>query len=246
MGQGAARRPVAGLVRWTVSALPSPRRTPVTFTYLAILLVTTAVLYLVGAGTAERLLDASSTNLDQLTSNPVRALLTSGMWLPGRHWLPYALGFAVSLAPLERRLGGWRTMLVAGTGHVLVSLLTEGAVAVGIGLHWLPAAQASQQDVGASYLLMTSIGAMLGLLPTVVRWPVLATAVVSLAVPVIADPDMTAVGHLLCLGVGVGFWLLLRRRGVLGTMWPGALPWVRLRTVRRRAEVVTADAEAAP
>lgn len=248
MEHAATRRPFPGprsLPRRALTALPGPRRTPLTFGYLVVLLATTATLHLVNPGTAERLLADSSTNVEQLTSNPVQVLVASALWLPGRHWLPYAVGFAVTLGPLERRLGGLRTLAVAGTGHVLVSLLTEGAVAVGIGLHWLPAADASQLDVGASYLLMTGIGATLGLLPTAVRWPVSATAAVLLAVPLWTDPDMTAVGHLLCLLTGVAFWGLLRRYGLLGTMWPGERPGVRPRAARGAA-AVTADAEAAP
>ncbi|HEY3503630.1 MAG TPA: rhomboid-like protein [Actinocatenispora sp.] len=239
------RRPVPSLLRRAVGVLPGPRRTPVTFGYLVVLLATTAVLHLVSPGTAERLLADSSTNVEQLTSHPVRVLVTSALWLPGGHWLPYAVGFAATLGPLERRLGGLRTLLVVGTGHVLVSLLTEGGVAVGIGMRWLPAADASQLDVGASYLLMTAIGATLGLLPTAVRWPVSVTAAVLLAVPLWADPDMTAIGHLLCLVTGVAFWALLRRYGLMGTMWPGERPGVRPRPARG-ARVVTADAEAAP
>jgi hypothetical protein len=77
-------------------------------------------------------------------------------------------------------------------------------------------------DVGASYVLMTAIGAAIGLLPAVVRWPVLAVAGYWLAVSPVLDGgfDMTDTGHLLCLLTGVACWLWLRRRWQLGTMWP--------------------------
>jgi hypothetical protein len=211
------------LARSLVAALPWPRRTPLTFGYLVVLLGTTITLYLVPGSTGHLLLLGSSTNLVELGSHPVRVLVASALWLPGRDWGYYAVGLTVALAPLERRLGTWRALAVVAFGHVGITLVTEGGVGVGILLHRLPVAEAHQLDVGASYVLMTAIGAAIGLLPAAVRWPVLAVAGWFLAVsPALdGDFDMTDTGHLLCLLTGVACWWWLRRRGQLGTLWPG-------------------------
>lgn len=209
-----------GAARRALDALPHPRRTPFTFGYLMVLLATTLLLFGISDNTADVLMGATSTNLHELAHHPVFVLIASAAWLPSQDWLYYALAFTLLLAPLERRLGTARAVLVVATGHVLVSLLTEGAVGVGIVLHKLPVTEATQIDVGPSYLLMTAIGATIGLLPTAIRWPVLGTAAFWLVYPLLDGLDMTDLGHLLCLFTGVASWFWLRRRGLLGTMWP--------------------------
>lgn len=225
----------SALARRLLTVLPRPRRTPFTFGYLLVLLASTITLYLVPAGTAHALLAGSSTNLVELGSHPLRVLVASALWLPGHDWPTYAVGFTFALAPLERRLGTWRTLAVVAFGHVGVTLLTEGGVGVEILRHARPVAEAHQLDVGASYVLMTAVGAAIGLLPAAVRWPVLAVAGWFLAVsPALGGGlDMTDTGHLLCLLTGVACWLWLRRRGQLGTMWPASVwPYRRVRPGR--------------
>jgi hypothetical protein len=215
----------AGLAQRLLAMLPHPRRTPLTFWYLVVLLVSTVVLYLVSGSIGHALLLDSSTNLVQLGHHPLLVLVASGLWLPGKDWVYYAVALTAALAPLERRLGSLRTLLIVAAGHVGVTLLTEGGVGLGILLHRLPVSEVDQMDVGASYVLMTAVGATIGLLPTVVRWPVLAVAGYWLAVAPALDSglgglDMTDLGHLLCLLTGVASWWWLRRRGALGTGWP--------------------------
>ncbi|GIL25946.1 hypothetical protein NUM_12000 [Actinocatenispora comari] len=215
------------LVRTVRRALPGPRETPVTFCYLLALLAGVILLRVLDTDDTTRLLAASSTNVVELTSHPVRALVASAVWLPGGVWLPYAVGFAVTLAPLERRLGGLRALALVGTGHVGVSLATEAGVAVAVHAGTLPAAALSRLDVGASYLLLTGLGAVLGLLPRTLRWPMLGLSAAGAGGALAVAADLTSLGHLLCLFVGVAFWPLLARRGLVGTLWPGRLPWAR-------------------
>ena len=213
------------LARHVLSVLPDPKRTPLTFGYLMVLLATTITQYLVPDSTLDRIFEESSTNLANLASRPVEVLLLSAGWLTDKDWLGYALAFTLALAPLERRLGVLRAAGIVLTGHVLVTLITEGGVGLAITLGRMPASVEVQWDIGASYLLMTGIGAVLGLLPVSVRVPALGVAALCLALPVLGNPGMTDIGHLLCLATGVCFWPMLRRRGLLGTMWPGRRPW---------------------
>ncbi|BCJ30974.1 rhomboid-like protein [Actinocatenispora sera] len=215
----------ARVIRTMRRALPGPRETPVTVGYLLALLAGVILLRALSADDATRLLAASSTNVVELTSHPVRALIGSAVWLPDGAWLPYAVGFAVTLAPLERRLGGLRALALVGGGHVGVSLATEAGVAVAVHTGAMPAAALSRLDVGASYLLLTALGAVLGLLPRTLRWPILGLAAAAAGGALAVAADLTSLGHLLCLFVGVGFWPVLARRGLVGTLWPGRLPW---------------------
>ena len=205
--------------RWFVAALPSPRRTPLTFGYLMLLLATTVVQDALPDATLDRVLAASSTNLDNLARRPLVVLLISAAWLSGRAWVLYAVAFTVVMAPLERRLGVLRTLGIVLAGHVLDSVVTELGVAAGIWLGALPGSAAQRMDVGASYLLVTALGAAIGLLPARVRRPALGVAGVAFALPLLLDGlEMTNIGHLLCLGVGAVSWPLLRRWRVLGTL----------------------------
>jgi rhomboid family protein len=205
--------------RWIVAALPDPRRTPLTFGYLMLLLATTLVQDALPDATVDRVLAASSTNLDNLARRPLVVLLVSAVWLSGRAWVLYAVAFTAVLAPLERRLGVLRTLGIVLAGHVLVSVVTELGVAAGIWLGALPGSAAQRMDVGASYLLVTGLGAAIGLLPARARRPVLGVAGVAFALPLLLDGlEMTNIGHLLCLGVGAVSWPLLRRWRVLGTL----------------------------
>ncbi|BCJ34901.1 hypothetical protein Athai_24040 [Actinocatenispora thailandica] len=229
-------------------ALPGPRETPVTFCYLLALLAGAVLLRVLSADDGARVLAASSTNVVELTSHPVRALVGSAVWLPDGVWLPYAVGFAVTLAPLERRLGGLRALALVATGHVGVSLATEAGVAVAVHVGAMPPAALSRLDVGASYLLLTGLGAVLGLLPRALRWPLLGLAAAGAAGALAVTADLTSLGHLLCLFVGVAFWPALARRGLVGTVWPGRLAWLPVagrRAARRAMPVRRAGAAVA-
>src|SRR5215813_4118539 len=106
------RLPAAVAAGWRAVArragprLPTPRRTPFTFWYLAVLLVSTIVLRSVRPETAYQVLAWSSTNVTELSRHPVEVLIVSALWLPGLVWTPYAVIYTVVLAPVERVVGG--------------------------------------------------------------------------------------------------------------------------------------------
>jgi hypothetical protein len=116
--------------------VPFVRSAPATYTYLAILFVTTWVLASASVRLADRLLLAESTNLHHLARDPLRVLIGSAFWLSGTRDLAIAACvFTVVLAPLERRIGAWRTAGVFAIGHVGATLLT----AAGLGEPWVHA-----------------------------------------------------------------------------------------------------------
>ncbi len=196
------------------------RSAPLTTSFLAVLLATTLLLRHVSARVADALLAASSTDVAHLAHDPVRVLLASTLWLPGRVWLPYAVVFALALAPLERRVGPWWALAVFLSGHVVATVLTEGPIALGIAVHWLPASAAHRMDVGVSYGMYTALGAAAGLLEPRARWVALGAVATTVLVPFVLDLDLTTVGHVLSLAIGVAWWPWLSRRGWSGCLHP--------------------------
>jgi hypothetical protein len=228
----AAFRRVGSLVwpnrfeRWARAAarsgirLPGPRRTPFTFWYLALLLASTIVLRSVRPETAQQLLAWSSTNVVELSQHPVRVLLFSALWLPNFVWAPYVLVYTLVLAPLERTVGTWWTAVVFASGHLLATLLTEVPVAILLWLGHLGQQWETVLDVGVSYGVATTFGALLGLLIPRWRWPGLLMAEFWTVLVLVLHPDMTSAGHLIALNLGLLWWPWLARREVLGSLRP--------------------------
>lgn len=190
------------------------RAAPATFSYLAILTVTTWVLM----GSSDRLVDLllreHSTNLHQLSIDPVRVLVRSAFWVPGYGFLAWALLFTVVLAPAERWLGTRRCVAVFATGHVLASLGTVVILSIAIRYRWAPSGLADSVDVGVSYGFAAVAAIFTFRLPS--RWRRgWVTALVGLAVAaLLVSRTFTDVGHLLALGVGFASYPLTTKASV--------------------------------
>jgi hypothetical protein len=197
-----------------------PTTTPFTFWYLATLLATTVVLRTVGATVAGRLLAVASTDAHNLRHHPLLSLVTSALWLGDTHWLPYAMIFAVAIAPLERRIGSGWTALVFASGHVIATLATELPVLGAITLHLLPTSAGRWLDVGVSYGFFCTAGALTNSLSRQARaWLVAGlhagiTALYLASGPTELSSVVTFAGHLVAVHVGMLCWRpWLRRRG---------------------------------
>lgn len=179
-----------------------------------VLLVSTAVLVLVPSAVARRLLSWSSTDVGHLFRSPLRVLASSALWLPSLDWLLYAVLFSLVLAPVERRIGSRWIAAVFASGHVIATLLTELPVAWAVGRGYLPHRARNRLDVGVSYGFYAVLGVFVGLLPRRARAPS-ALAAVALVVGRLAVSTelLSAVGHVLALAVGFGWWPWLVRLG---------------------------------
>ena len=102
------------------------RSAPGTYVWLAVLFVTTVALHHMSPEFEEEFLRQRSTNIHELSSNPVRVLIASAMWIDGGHWLPYVVLYSVFHAPAERWLGTARWLAVCAAAHVLATLISEG------------------------------------------------------------------------------------------------------------------------
>lgn len=225
----AGRLRAIGGVIW--AERPTPSATPFTVGYLLLLAGTTLVLGAVDHDLHHKILAESSTDVAHLESAPVRVLVASALWLPDMHWITYAVLFGLVLSPVERRIGpGW-TFVVFASGHVLATLATELPVEAAIDAGWLPASAAHRLDVGVSYGFHAVLGAMLGMFAGRRRRALGALVAAAVVIPVAIDHDVTTIGHLMSVAVGVAWWPWLRRRGLLGH--PALEPF-RGRSVRHR------------
>lgn len=132
--------------RWVRSA-------PGTYLWLLVLGVTSFVVARMDPASLDWFLAARSTNLDQLSSRPVHALVASALWTEQASWPLYLVLFTVFHANAERWLGTVRWFTVAAASHVLATLVSEGLVAWGIVRGSLQRSMADTVDVGVSYAL---------------------------------------------------------------------------------------------
>jgi hypothetical protein len=194
--------------RW----LPSWRTTPFAFVYVALLGVGSVVLGLLDTGDHDAVLRISSTDVEHLSTHPLFVLVSSALWVDGIVDCVLAvLVLGIVATVLERRVGTRWVVAIFASGHVGATLLTEGSVAVGVHYGVLPATAASRLDVGVSYGVAAMLGAVAGLLPRPVRTIGVAGCWAYLGWPIATGLDMTSWGHVIALGIGVGWWPWLRR-----------------------------------
>ncbi|MFJ9901626.1 rhomboid-like protein [Streptomyces sp. NPDC101152] len=192
--------------------LPTPTGTPFTFGYAALLAVTSLFATYASSPLVNALYQASSTDVAHLVREPGEVLVASALWVAGGFTSPYVACFLLVLTALERRVGGARTAVVFVFGHVLATLATEGTVGVSVLVGDLPGTSLHRLDFGISFGVATSLGALAGLLPPWLRWPMLTLFAAMLIddLSTFTDP-MTDWGHLISLAIGVSTWPLLRR-----------------------------------
>lgn len=194
---------------------PNWRESPFTFFYLCLLGAGSLTLGALDTQTRSDVLHASSTDVVHLASRPIFVLVASGLWVNKVvQFIVAAVLFAIAASLLERRIGTRATFGVFLSGHVGATLLTEGAVAIGVLVGKLPSSALSRLDVGVSYGLAAIGAAALGLLPQ--RWRVggIVALWAYLGGALVADPDATAWGHLLAAALGVAWWPALASLGV--------------------------------
>jgi hypothetical protein len=200
----AAARPAGPApARGAVVALT--RRTPATAVYLLVLAGTTFAAATSSDRTAFHLLLKASTNLRNMTSHPVRVLVSSAFWVESTTWFwPTVALVAVVMGGAEVVLGTRRTLVAFAAGHVCATVLTVGAIGVGVARGLLPHDLAHALDVGPSY----GLAALGGVLVTRAsrRWQRRAGAgalLAGLGVAMILDGDFTDAGHLIAASVGL-------------------------------------------
>ncbi|MCP9206773.1 rhomboid-like protein [Streptomyces sp. NEAU-Y11] len=204
------------------AVLALPRRSPVTFGYVCLLLLTHVwITRGLTEDRAQSVLRDISTNLDNLTDRPLAALLGSALVFDGTLTdvtsllfpatvITLGLGVCWCLARAERRWGPLRAFAVFLTGHIGATLLTAGLIAVALRQGWYPDEVRGTLDFGISYGAQAVMAATTAMMPRrarlpwaafVIGWPIAGVEWVG------SLPDFTSVGHVLAAAIGFLFLL---------------------------------------
>lgn len=200
-----------GVKRGARAVLRELRSAPLTFGWLALLLVTTVVQHRIPSDLLERWFEADSTNLANLAHDPIRVMITSLLWIDGGQWLAYVVLFVLISARVERWLGSWRWLVVGLIGQVVATLISEGYVAVQIQTGSLPASMEHTMDFGVSYFLATLAGVLAYRIRPPWRWVHLAGMLGLIALISSGVWSFTTLGHLCSLGIGLACYPIARR-----------------------------------
>lgn len=190
-------------------------RSPATFVYLFVIGVTTWTLRGAPPRLVDQLLLAQSTNVHNMLRDPLQVLVASAFWLDSPHVdLQLVLRFVVVMAPTERWLGTWRTVLVFAAGHVGATLVTFVGLHYGITHHLVDRSVSRVTDVGVSYGFFAVAAITTLRLPS--RWRVLyALGLIGyVAAGLWVNRTFTDWGHVCALAIGFGCAPLARSRPV--------------------------------
>ena len=179
-------------------------------TWLAIVTAMGLVLSHGSARLNTALLLSSSTNLHNLSTDPLTVLTTSAFFVDSfPDYLEFALICLLIVAPLENAIGFARWLIGLIAGHVGATLI----VAVALSTSVLSTAERPGRvvDVGVSYGLASLVAVFVYLLH---GWQRFALAILIAAMvipPVITSGQFSDWGHLVACGLGVAIGPLLAR-----------------------------------
>ncbi|MGW0939632.1 rhomboid-like protein [Streptomyces sp. NPDC002666] len=205
-------RPRPAPAAWIRSAGSWVRSAPGTYIWLTVLFVTTVIVHQMSPAFEEDFLRQRSTNIHELSRNPVRVLISSAFWIDGGTWLPYAALYTVFHAPAERRLGTLRWLTVAATAHVLATLVSEGLLAWAIQHGHAPETAVNTLDVGVSYALAGIVAVLTYYVARPWRYVYLFAVLVIYGAPLVTGATFTDVGHFTAALIGLACYPLTRTR----------------------------------
>lgn len=197
---------------WPAAVWRYVRSAPLTYAWLAVLLVTTIVQRQTHGRQLHDLLVESSTNIHHLGTDPLYVLVTSLFWIDGRYWTPYLVLFSLILAPAERWLGQIRWLTVGLIAHVLATYISEGLLYLAIHDHLAPERLVHVRDVGVSYFLVGVGGVLAYRIVRPWRWVYLGAAFIYFGAALVSNINFTAIGHMSALLIGLCCYPLTRQR----------------------------------
>jgi hypothetical protein len=192
--------------------LPRLLRNPA-FWYVATLAFVGKVEEQVSADRLQRLMDWSSTNLDNLrpSGHPAEAFVASA-FVPQESAGVWPV-LALSLFSVVAALGARKAVLLLAAVHIGVSVVTEGLVWWRIRHGSLPGSEAHDWDTGPSYLVVAAMVVAIACARQMWVRVVWASALVAAAPSLlqgIEDGDYTAIGHMLSFAIGLAVVIRLR------------------------------------
>jgi hypothetical protein len=171
--------------------------------YLAVLLVVTGAVALVGPHAHDVLVQHASTNLHNLAHGRLMTLLDSAFVVdagPMYFWLPF---LTCLLVLAELQLHTMRVLTAFLVGHVGATLVVAAILAAAVELEWMPFSITRAADTGMSYGALAVLGALTATIPR--RWrPAWIGWWVSAGITAaVVDADFTNVGHSVAVILGV-------------------------------------------
>jgi hypothetical protein len=190
------------------------RSAPFTYVLLFVLAITTWVDQTARPSIARSLLLEQSTNLHQLSRDPIRVLVASAFWLSSSaEILVWIVLFSLVLAPVERRIGSARTAFVFALGHIGATLLTAAGLWLAIRYEVVGTYVTHAIDVGVSYGFFAVAAVLAFRLSGRLRVLYLAIPIGYLTITVAVLRDFTDFGHLAAFAIGLALApLVIRRR----------------------------------
>ncbi|MFC6878704.1 rhomboid-like protein [Actinomadura yumaensis] len=168
----------------------------------------------------------ASTNLANLTVNPVGTMIVSAFVAEGSQAVLLVV-IALGLFPVTRRFGNLRAVLLVAAAHVLGTVVSQGIAFVRLELGLLTDSVRTIPDVGPSYVLSAALVAAVlygpGRVPRLLAfagWAALSPYLFD----GLASLEVAAVGHAVAMvsGAAVGGVLLLHERRRARTRTPDA------------------------
>ncbi|MBO0864633.1 MAG: hypothetical protein J2P16_06135 [Mycobacterium sp.] len=197
---------------WLKAGWRFVRSAPLTYLWLAVLLVTTVWQYQLNRHELHSLLVHRSTNIHHLGTDPLYVLFSSLFWVDDKDWLSCLVLFTLFLAPAERWLGQIRWLTVGLTAHIVATYVSEGLLYLAIQRHLEPERMVHVRDVGVSYFLVGVMAVLTYHIAPPWRWGYLAAVVIYYGAGLIANPNFTAIGHCSAIFIGLCFYPMARRR----------------------------------
>ncbi|MEU6991638.1 rhomboid-like protein [Streptomyces sp. NPDC046465] len=204
---GAARRGTAAVTSYIRSYI---RSAPGTYIWLAALFVTAVAMHHMSPEFEAEFLRQRSTNIHELSRNPVRVLISSAFWIDGGGWLSYAVLYTVFHASAERSFGTRRWLAVAALAHVLATLVSEGVLALAVHHGAAPRSAVNTLDVGVSYALAGVVAVLTYRIPAPWRYGYLLVVVAVYGTPLITGRTFTDLGHFTAVLIGLACYPLTR------------------------------------
>jgi hypothetical protein len=201
-------RPHPAPTAWIRGAGSWIRSAPGTYLWLTALFVTTVIVHQMSPAFEEEFLRQRSTNIHELSQNPVRVLISSAFWIDSGQWLPYAVLYTVFHAPAERRLGTLRWFTVVAAAHVLATLVSEGVLAWAIQHGHAHQTAVNTLDVGVSYSLAGVVAVLTYYIAHPWRYVYLFAVLVIYAVPLVTGATFTDIGHFTAVLIGLACYPL--------------------------------------
>ncbi|MEO3822227.1 rhomboid-like protein [Actinomadura sp. B10D3] len=201
-------------------AIPTPRRTPVTFGYLTILCLGYVLVYkVVPISVARDFLLSISTTVPAMESRPLVALAGSTLVLTPPLWsvsslITLAGGIGWCMGRVERTYGASICVAVFVAGHVGGTLITTGVKIAGVRAGFYDASVLRTFDFGPSYGTIAIMAVMILFLPQLLRPVWLLTGVAYLLYLATWHgplPDFTTIGHLSAVAIGLACAVALHR-----------------------------------